>query len=75
MEWATITCHGRRRVLSEVDAIEYDCAHCGLPLYFDTASLHFKHKALLCTCQSPLAQAVRVVVGILVPEKTSPVIT
>lgn len=54
---------------------EYECAHCGLPLMFDATTLHFRHKALFPTCQSPLAQAVSVVVGILVPDKSTPVIT
>lgn len=54
---------------------EYECTHCGLPLYFDTKALHFRHKALFADCQSPLAQAVSVVVGILMPDKSTPVIT
>lgn len=53
--------------MADVDT-EYDCQHCGAPLYFDTTSLHFKHKALFPLCNAPLAQAVSVVVGILMPD-------
>lgn len=45
---------------------EYECRLCGQPLFFDTASLHFKHKALFPTCNHPLAQAVLVLVGMIV---------
>lgn len=55
--------------------IEYVCSHCGLPLFFDATSLHFRHKALFAACQSPLAQAVPVVAGVVMPDKSSPVIT
>jgi len=52
---------------------EYECVHCGTPLYFDTKALHFKHKATLSACVHPLAHAVSVVVGIVCPA--SPVTT
>lgn len=62
------------RLVNDVET-EYECVHCGTPLFFDAKALHFKHKATLSACTHPLAHAVSVVVGVVCPSPVSPVTT